>query len=468
MFLDRFNRMTSQAPGQTKELLRKALTSAANSGAALIPQHLERIITNTIIKLSPTIAMIKPEWDAQKLHEFNQIVDLGGYGGAMGEGAVTGVTNSTYTRNATVNLKVIRRKGFVTDFEQEAAERYIDALATEIENQVRAQVYSLEFYLMSGNADSNAYEFSGWDKFIVTNRINNFDPSTGAPKVPSSLQFLDVMIDRSNRSGGTLHDRAFIMTPEMLSKVSQLLTNVRLNQGLQGDFSKVEVNGGWRLNAYRDVPIIQSTYCSGYGASTMGTVTATSGGTTGGSFSDGTYYFRVAALTTEGEQMASAQSSVTLSGGTSTQKITLSFTAVANALSYKVYYGSTTGLQNSKLIDWVPAYAYDGNGTVGAAITSISVLSSVATSKVTGLSNDLPLTPSANANAEIIMLVDFDKYQGMGKFAYNNPGGREGGIISTKPLYNNDAGEIFLVYTHGALVNSFDATSVISRGWVVA
>jgi hypothetical protein len=467
MFLDRFNRMTSQAPGQTKELLRKALTSAAGSGGALIPQHLERIITNTIIKLSPTIAMIKPEWDAQKLHEFNQITALGGYGGAMGEGAVTGVTNSTYTRNATVNLKVIRRKGFVTDFEQQASERYIDALATEIENQVRAQTYSLEYFFTHGNADANQYEFSGWDRFIQTNRLNDGFAS-GVPTVPTSLAFLDKMIDRSNRAGGTLHERAFIMTPEMLSKVSQLLTNVRLNQGLNGNFSQVDINGGWRLNAYRDVPIIQSTFTSGYGATTMGTVTASSGGTTGGGFSDGTYYFRIAAVTTSGEQMASAQSSVTLSGGTSTQKVTLSFSAVADALSYKVYGTSTSGLATTKLIDMVTAYTYDGNGTVGAAITSTSVLSLTPTAAVSGMTNDFPLTATANANSEIILLVDFDKYQGMGKFAYNNPGGREGGIISTKPLYNNDAGEIFLVYTHGAIVNSFDATSVISRGWAVA
>ena len=41
-------------------------------------------------------------------------------------------------------------------------------------------------------------------------------------------------------------------------------------------------------------------------------------------------------------------------------------------------------------------------------------------------------------------------------------------MISMRPLYNNDAGIPFLIYTHGAICPSFEATSCITRGYAVA
>lgn len=48
--------------------LRKALTSTTGVGEALIPQSLEKEITNTIIFLSPEIAAITPKKIAAKYH----------------------------------------------------------------------------------------------------------------------------------------------------------------------------------------------------------------------------------------------------------------------------------------------------------------------------------------------------------------------------------------------------------------
>ena len=105
-----------------------------------------------------------------------------------------------------------------------------------------------------GNAGANAYEYSGLEQYVTSNRVDFGDA------VPTTLNFLDAAIDASNRKGGSRHVRSFLMSPEMLSKVSQLLTNVRLNQGLTGGgLTQVEIGGGWRLNAYRDIPIIETT-----------------------------------------------------------------------------------------------------------------------------------------------------------------------------------------------------------------
>ena len=56
--------------GGVKSLVQKALlTAATNVGEGLIPQHLEKLITNTIVRLAPEIAMITAQYDAQKYYK---------------------------------------------------------------------------------------------------------------------------------------------------------------------------------------------------------------------------------------------------------------------------------------------------------------------------------------------------------------------------------------------------------------
>jgi len=449
------------------EMVKKALTSASNSGGALVPESLRQAITDTAIRLAPEFALMSSEQATGKTHEFNKLTSRGNIAGSMGENAVTPQTNSTYER-ATVDLKVTRRKGLVTDFEQEAAAKFVDALQLEINSQIEQQVYSLNLLNLYGNELANSYQYGGWNRLISTNRLQSGFTS-GAATVPTNLRVLDNMIDASNRRGGAKHRRAFIMSPEMHSLFSSLLTNVRNVQGQVAGTTQVNIGGGWVLDAYRNIPIVESTFVPGSLSDTMGTVTATSGGTSGGTLSDGTYYFRVDAITANGPTMASAESSVTLSGGGSTQKITLSFTAVTDAIAYRVYYSSSTGLTGMTLIDWVAANAYDSDGTIGAAVTSISITSVAASARITSaMAADKPLTAVGGVKGEEIMLIDFDTVQGMGSMALLNKGSAGSGFISMKPVYPSDAGLPFLLYTHGAVVPAYEGTSVLSRGWRAA
>lgn len=453
MLIKQFN----QYAESIKPLLRKALSSAAGQGEALVPQKLEQIVTNTVIRLSPEFALIEAEYDAQKLHEFNRVTSLGAAGGAMGEGAVTPTRNSTYERNATITLKNIRRKGAVTNFLQDASQKYIDAAATEMENVIRAHVYDLNFYNLFGNAEANPYEYTGWDKFITTNRFD----FGGA--VPSNLRHLDKMIDASNRKGAMRHKRAFIMTPEQLSLTSALLANVRLNQGLVGNMSQVDINGGWRLNAYRDIPILESTFMGGIGADAKVVVTPTAGGTGTGTLSNGTYHFIVTKFTVNGESVASDDISITLSGGGSAQKILLSFTTDPNAYKYRIYYSTTSS--GHTLIDEKTNFTYDADGTITGTISSMTVLSVAASANITSaMAADKPPTVVSSVNPEPIYLIDFDKFQGMGKVAYtHSQGNRVDGLVSIKPLAETDDFLPFLVKSYLGLIPSFEATSAVYR-----
>lgn len=439
--------------------LAKALDSA--NASALIAQDLEQIITNTVQRLSPEINMIKPIYSPTKIHEYNQLSSLGSAGGAMGENATTPTKSSTYARKSKT-LKIIRRKGSVTNFLNDASKEDADSMAVEMENVIRAHVYDLNFYNLFGNETANPFEPSGWNTFIESNRLSGI--TSGATTVPSTLKFLDDMIDLSNRKGGARHKRFFAMSPEMLSLVSRLLTNVRLNQGMDGQ-GMVDISGGWRLNAYRDIPIIETTFMGGKGSVSMGSLTLDNAGTTGGSLSNGAYYVRVVAVTLDGKSIPSAEATITLSGGGSAQKFDITFTPIADAYHYEVYAGTTTGATNTTLKKIVSAFTYDGEGTISGTTDTITFDSLTVGSEVGSRTGEIPMVQQGSISGEEVALIDCDPYQGLGKYIYtHSTGNRVDGLVSIKPLAETDDYVPFLVKTYGALVPSFEATSVWYTG----
>lgn len=459
--------------GAIKSLVQKALlTSDANVGAGLIPQHLEKLITNTIVRLVPELAVIDPQYDSQKYHEFNRLTALPGGQGAIGEAGTTPTGRSTYVRTGR-NLKVTRRKGAVTNFIQDASKNYIDALSVEMENHVQAHGYDLAFQLVHGNDQADPYTFPGIDYFITTNR----SAGTLGGTVPTDLSILDAMIDANIRRQGANHRRAFLMSPEMLSKFSRLLTNVRLNQGLsQGGLSTVEIPGGWRLQAYRDIPIITTTQTRN--DNQMGTVTPSTA-TTGGTIAAATYYIRVSYLDYNGESVASAEVSQVTTGSTST--LTLAFADVPSAWMYRVYIGTTAG--SGKLVAVIPANQYDANGTPIARTTTVTFSSPVTVANpsisapaglvatvpanyapvTSAMANDLPVVQTGGITPEKIYFWDLDKIQGLGKFAYtNSAGSRFGGLVTMEPLAKTDDNNPFMIKTYGTLIDSWEATSYLA------
>lgn len=469
--------------GAVRSLVQKALlTSATSVGEGLIPQHLEKLITNTIVRLAPEIALITPQFDSQKYHEFNRLTSLPAPGGMMGEGATTPTLRSTYQRTGRI-LKVIRRKGAVTNFLQDASKNYIDAASVEMENHTQAHVYDLVTLLMYGNDDADAYQFPGLDRLISTNRVNQ---AVGGA-VPTDLSFMDDMIDQSLIRQGASHRRAFVMSPQMLSKVSRLMTNVRLNQGLAGNgLSTVEIPGGWRLAAYRDIPIISSTQMRP--TAQMGNLTLSVAGSGSGLGGAATAYIRVSYVDWGGEQLASAEASQALS---TADTLKIAFAGITSAFLYKVYIANASGSETLKLV--IPAQLYDANGTpcdrvvsvqlssspftrnptvaqmndtaVGSAATGGGIVPAVTASVSAGMASDVPLVATGGVPPERVAFWDLDEIQGLGKFAYTNAAGsRFNGLVSMEPLAKTDDNLPFLIKTYGTLIDSWEATSYLNIG----
>jgi hypothetical protein len=448
---------------QAETLIKKALTSATGVGEALIEQNLEREITNTIIRLSPELALVMAKKISGKLHEFNRLTSLPRTGGAMGEAGATTVSNST-TARSNVTLKVIRRKGEITNFLQDTSETFIDSAAYETENLLQQHVYDLINYILYGNESANVYEYSGLDYYISTNRLPATDREGDAL---TSLATLDSMIDKSNRAGGGKHRRAFIMSPEMLSKVSQLLTNVRLNQGVIGGLTQVDIGGGWRLNAYRNIPIVESTAVAPTNAGTniYGTV-GSSTATTGGTVAADTYYLQIAAVTEEGEQLASSEITQITTGATST--LTVTWGDVSNAYRYKIYSSDASG-GDKTLVRVVAADTYNASGTITGRATSYIFTTNPLVKDTTvpaSMSSDVQFEQgTGQAVPEYVFLWDLDAIQGLGKFVYTNRGGAKfNGLVTIEQLARTDDNIPMLVKTYAALTPSFERTSVLYRG----
>lgn len=435
-----------------KSLIQKALTTASGSGGALIRESLEDIITSLVVRLSPELALVTGKGITGNVHQFNRLTALPREGGAVGEGSTTPRRQASYVR-ATVNLKVVRRIGQISTFLKDSVEE--DVATQDLENHVLAQIYDLVYYIVYGNADSNVYEFSGLDHFITTNRINSAAGGTAFV-----LKDLDDMIAKSNRKGGSRHRRVFEMSPELLSYANTLVTTFRLNQQNTQGFDQIEINGGWKLASYRGIPIIESTFTRPI--STMGSIVASSVAG-GGSLATATYYVRVAPVTLDGEQQASAETSQAIVSGAT---LRLTFTAFSGALSYKVYLGTSTGTANTKLWKQVSAFTYDGTGAVSGDVTTIDLTAAAPGADVpTAMQNDLPYVNGLTNPEETLILWDLDKTQGMGQLPYTNKAGdRMNGIITVEPLAKTDDNQEWLVRSYAALQNSYEATSVIYRG----
>ena len=477
MFQGNQNPNQSYQQGAISSLVQKALTTATGSAQALTPQHLEKLITTTIVRLLPEIAVIDPTFDAQRYHEFNRLTSLPTGQGAIGESAVTPTSQSTYERTGRV-LKVTRAKGAVSNFLMDASKGYVDALSIEMENHVQAHAYNLVFQIHYGNDQADPYMFPGLDTFIQTNRNSTAISGVRGGTVPTDLSFLDDMIDINKSYQGANHKKAFMMTPAMLSKVSRLLTNVRLNQNsVGGGLSTVEIPGGWRLQAYRDIPIIETSQLRN--DSTMGTVTA-SKTDSGGSVAAGTYYFQVSYVDLNGESIACAEQSVAPTGGASV--VTLTFADVPSARLYRVYCSTTSGAE--KLVSIIPANQYDASGTPTARTTTVtysttptainptvsapaglvSTIPAGAAPVTTAMNNDVPIVQTGGVTPERVILWDLDKIQGLGKFAYtNSSGSRFGGLVTMEPLAKTDDNNPFMIKTYGTLIDSFEKTSCMAQ-----
>lgn len=424
--------------------LRKALTSSDVS--ALIPEDLEPALVEYLYTVSPLISLIDKKQASGKTHEVNVRTDVPD---AWFEGELTTPvsTNSTYTRQS-VQMKIVRIAGEVSHFAQATTSEYTNLLATELEASVEATARLIEFQDIWGNATADAYQFNGLDAMISADATDNIFDVDGT----ITLSTLDNMIDAVEESAGVDRDpKLFVMSNKMISKIAGLETRVGM------DVTSLEYPGGLRMTSYRGIPMLAAGYVRPKG--TAFALTSATQSTASGTLGVGAYRYKVAPVTlTGGEKVSGAMQTATLAG---VGKITLAWTADADARLYKIYRtaaGEADDDDNYDLIATVAAKTYDGSGNVTG-----NVVSFIDDGSYTANTYVHPL----GSNEETIWLVDLNPSRGFSQLVLPNRMGADisagQGMIKYVPLAKVKSSESFMLESFVAAQLPWAKTCAVAR-----
>jgi hypothetical protein len=457
--------------------LEKALSTA--NASALIPEYLDKVITNILQRLTPEFSLFVLKKIASNKWNYNRLTALPTIGGAMGETGATPAGQSTYVRKD-ITLKEVRRIGEVTDFMADSSQDVIDAVAEEIQNNLLAHCHDVAHYSIWGNEFANVYEFSGLDFYIgeLTTTIHgNRKINARYGTTPTTIKDLDDMIDYSNRRGGANHARVLMMSPELCSLFGRLITSVHDNREIKGrGFEQLTINGGWRLWAYRDIPIVETSALTPI--RTMTTITPTVGGSGSGLGGAANCYIRVAEVTKDGEQLCSAEVLQALS---TADTLTLTWAAPTNSdvYEYRIYMGTATNAGTLKKI--IPGKLYTSGAVSGNVVTvtfssnpnvadpTVSAPASFAgivTTVPVHMRDDLPYEQEAlHAAPETVILWDLSEVQGLGQMVYTNTKGSQfNGLVTSENFGKTDFFTRFGLRSTLALVPRYEGTSFMVRG----
>lgn len=372
--------------------IKKALTSV--DAVALIPENLDPVLKEELLNLAPLLELVKIEPAEGKTHEYD-VQTSHPRGWFEGESAAGTNQKGVYVRK-TVSLKIIRIWGEVTGFAQRVTAKFINALEKEVMNSLEGMADAMEWMLMYGVADDydwtgDAYQASGILPIVYSEAPTNVHDFAGA-KI--TLTALDDMLYDIGRYRGVRNDpRIFLMGSKMKQVVDGLQTKVQL------PLQNVELlDGRLTMRAYGDTPIYESHYVAPQSTSTSPDTTS---GTpaSGGAFAAADYNWRIASVTADGEQVAGAKigSDVTV---TLNQKVTVAWTADANALAYMIFR-QAGGAGDFVLVDIIAAKTYDANGDVNGTVASYVDLGSQSlTTQVTPLETGEQIIVALNLNPD--------------------------------------------------------------------
>jgi len=400
------------------EELYKGLTSASTSGGPWQDRDLNPVLTDAAQKKRPLLKYLNMIPATGDPHKFRRR-DKQPFGHWEGDAATSVQTQSSVSTQSRY-LKIVRSKGFVTDFL--AATMGPDEFDVALE-EILAHTENCAMQIAAGvlwGCDGNA---SAYTVGALTNRGNaymmaGFDADANIYRKDGggnamTLAEINGLIDATDIAGAE-ESRVFVMSSHMRSR----LELQEYSSGGARQLPTIAGAFGITMSTYKGIPILTSDQTRP--RAKMGTITLAGSDPGTGSMTDDTYYYKVAPVTVEGEQLASAEAWVTLVGATATQIVTITVTAFqfgntnalfSDALYYKIYRGTATG--GEVLVATVPALVYNAAGTVGSASTTL--IDTGLTQTRGGISSsitDTELLGSVTAPEECVFLVNADPENG--------------------------------------------------------
>lgn len=350
-----------------------------------------------------------------------------------------------------VALKIVRSWGGVSSFSQALTTQFVDQLQEQVNASVLGLANTLEWLLFYGD-NTDTYQFRGVEacinqdtvaKTALTSGGSNYDVGNTA----LTLTHLDTMIDKATNYRGASGDEfLFLASKPMISRVSALQTRVTRV------VNTVEMEGGFLMETYRGIPLMSTQILTPNSVSTSPTLTTAA--VAGGTVTAGTYHYAIASVTLNGEQKASAAASVTTASSNLTARLT--WTADANAKTYKIFRGTTNVVADMSYVATIPALTYDSVGNISGAL---------ATYDDTGA-----ITPNAAinplvANDEIVALINVSKGDRGNRLVggVSPLGEAMADYFSYVPLSTTNGSYRFMIEGFMALRCAYPETNVIAR-----
>lgn len=343
-----------------KELEKAMLATTSSSGQSLIPETLEPMLIEYLGRNMPMYMLIDKQRSDGKTHEYNKRTAVP-QAWVEGEATPQNPMSSTYVRE-NVQLKILRTWGSVTGFQQKVSERFINALESEIVGSMEGLADLFEMMILWGN-DADQYQFNGLDTYIAEDAVAGRSIASGGSildiNAVLTLSHLDSMIDAAEQHRGTQDDtKVFIASQQMISLISGLQTKI------QRQVQTVEFEGGFRMETYRGIPLVPSSFVRPAGTTTSPTPSGTA--TAGGTLANDEYFYAISSVTMYGEQLVGVEESTTTAS--TNNSVTLTWTADANARLYKIWRGTATG--ELYLLCVIAAKTYAADGSVSGNVTS--------------------------------------------------------------------------------------------------
>lgn len=379
----------------TKTEIRKALdTSATNGGNNLLPYDLDPVLYEELLKLSPLAQMLDVIEAGSKTHEYT-VRSSHPFAWFEGESTPANPSGSSFQRKS-VQVKIQRIWGSVTGFAQSMDERFIDALATELEGSLEGAANLMEYSTIWGASNDvgfsgDAFQYSGILPRIFAYAPGNVIDAAGA-KV--TLDMLDQALSKVTYRGTQNDVRSWFMGVRMKQIVDGLQTKVQI------PLTQVQLaDGKLVMAAYGRAGIFETDYVVPDATSTSPSNLAGTGAAGGSLTASTTYNYRIASVNKFGEQVAAANVTASTAAGQGT--INLTFTADPSALLYMIFRGASSTTHG--LVDIIAAKTYDANGTVNGTVSTYSD---------TGVKPVISQVKPLNAGEQNIVLANFNARRG--------------------------------------------------------
>lgn len=221
--------------------LQKALQMA--EARALVPEQIEPEIYDLVVKNAPLLKLFNEiDWDTN-VYQWNERTALVG-ASAYDENDVFAAGESVYTRKS-VEIKMIKADGAVSNMVVEASRRFVNALQAEIEAASTSLGYEIERLYIQGNSRTNPKEFDGLS--VQVTKVHD------AACSPISLDILDAAINKVEVDGG--RPNLIVLSFRDLQAVHKIMRSL-----MTYEWQKVEIAAGVLLTHYRGIPLYASSF----------------------------------------------------------------------------------------------------------------------------------------------------------------------------------------------------------------